>query len=121
MKPNDKIIKELGIADRPLIAAKTGETIMLSELLQLALEQKEREIVEEIGRKWTSRGFVDATPDGNYALRLLQQARANCDVNWSDNTAGIPSDHPLLVAMNKLNKDRAKELDKAIIKLIKTT
>ena len=57
----------------------------------------------------TERKFIDATPDGNYALRILQAYRADCDLTWSDNTAGFKIKNPLL-----------KELDKAISKLTKT-
>lgn len=74
---------------------------------------------EETERNWKAKGYVNATPDGNYALRLLQQAREDCNVSWSDNTAGIPSDNPLIVEMNRHNVERAKELDKAIASLKK--
>lgn len=57
---------------------------------------------------------VDATPDGNYALRILQAFRDNCGCKWVSNT-----DNPLVSAMNKLQEERAKELDIAINLLIK--
>ena len=63
--------------------------------------------------------FVDATPDGNYALRILQAYRNDCDIEWSDNTAGLKISNPMLVELNRLQKERANELDKAMKKLIK--
>jgi hypothetical protein len=58
--------------------------------------------------------FVDATPDGSYALRLLQIYRNDCDITYADNTSGEESSNDFINAMNKLQKDRAKELDDAI-------
>ena len=66
------------------------------------------------------RKFIDATPDGNYALRILLTYRADCDLSWSDNTAGFEIKNPLLKELNKMQKERAKELDKAIKRLSKT-
>ena len=58
--------------------------------------------------------FVDATPDGNYALRILQAYRGDCNTEWSDNTAGLNISNPMIVELNKLQRERAKELDIAI-------
>ena len=86
-----------------------------------AMKQEIRKVGEKARederRKWKSKGYVDATPDGNYALRLLQQARADCDVQWSDNTAGLSIKNPLLKELNRLQKQRAKELDDVILAL----
>ncbi len=73
--------------------------------------------VRKENRKWKAKGYVDATPDGNYALRLLQQAREDCDAQWSDYTAGLGIKNPLLKELNKLQKERAEELDRAIMSL----
>lgn len=76
--------------------------------------EEERRIIKE-------RFFVDATPDGGYALRILRTYRADCDYRWSESTTGlkIPKGS-FLNALNKMQEDRAKELDEAIIKLTKS-
>ncbi len=53
---------------------------------------------------------IDATPDGNYPLRILRAYRQHCDCYWTTNTG-----NPLMVAMNKACEERAVILDKAII------
>jgi len=63
--------------------------------------------------------FVDATPDGNYALRILQAYRGDCNIRWSDTSLGLKTTDPLCVELNKLQDERAKELDEAIDKLLK--
>jgi hypothetical protein len=68
-------------------------------------------------KKYVERKFIDATPDGGYALRILRAYRADCNIKWSDNTAGLKISNSLLIELNKLQKLRAKELDKAIKKL----
>ncbi len=68
-----------------------------------------KERVMKIERK-----FVDATPDGDYALRILRAYREDCDMRWADNTLGIKSKSPIAKLMNNTQKERAKELDKAI-------
>lgn len=46
--------------------------------------------------------YVNATPDGSYALRILQSYRAMCDVQWSD-AIDAPPTNPLCIEMNKVN------------------
>lgn len=53
--------------------------------------------------------FVDATPDKDYALRILKSYRDNCDCKFIMNN---PT--PLIEEMNRLQDERAKILDKAI-------
>lgn len=67
-------------------------------------------------KRWIEHNFVDATPDGNYALRILQSYRALCNTEWSD-VIGIPTTNPLCIEYNRINDLRKKELDKAIEKL----
>ena len=60
--------------------------------------------------------FIDGTPDGNYALRILYAYRARCKEKWivdgvSDGVKRIYD------AMNEHQDLRAKELDEAIKKL----
>lgn len=76
---------------------------------------------EEKGRKIIQKEklFVDATPDGNYALRTLQAYRLDCNLQWADNTAGLKLTNPVLLMLNGLQEKRAKELDIAIKKLSK--
>ena len=60
---------------------------------------------------------VDATPDEEYAVRILRAHRANCDVLWADNAVGAEPTDPLLVAMNEAQRQRAALLDQAIARL----
>ncbi|KKN91139.1 hypothetical protein LCGC14_0220040 [marine sediment metagenome] len=57
---------------------------------------------------------VDATPDDEYPLRILRAYRENCNVRWevSGDIDSLPYD-----VMNEACEQRAKILDKAIIKL----
>jgi hypothetical protein len=57
--------------------------------------------------------FINATPDGNYALRILQSYRDMCNVSCSD-AIDAPPTNPLCIEMNKVNEQRKTELDKAI-------
>lgn len=61
--------------------------------------------------------YVDATPDEDFPLRILQAYRDNCDVLWADNTGSEETTHPLLVAMNECQHKRAEILERAIAKL----
>ena len=61
---------------------------------------------------------VDATPDENYPLRILQAYRENCNSQWE--VHGLPEKETLIYdAMNEHQKQRAKILDEAIKKLLK--
>ena len=58
--------------------------------------------------------FIDATPDESYPLRILQAYRQDCDCMWAESTTGLDPESPLMKAMNDLNRQRARVLDKAI-------
>jgi hypothetical protein len=60
--------------------------------------------------------FVNAFPDGGYAMRILQSYRDLCDEYVSDNITGGPT-NPLCIAINEANEKRKLELDKAISNL----
>jgi hypothetical protein len=60
--------------------------------------------------------YIDARPDGKYALRILQSYRNMCNVSWSD-VINEPPTNPLCIEMNKINEMRKTELDIAIEKL----
>jgi len=60
--------------------------------------------------------YIDATPDENYPLRILQVYRDNCDTRWATEADGN-CENALFEMMNKHQKQRAKILDKAIKKL----
>jgi len=60
---------------------------------------------------------VDGTPDENYALRILQAYRENCNCKFATGTNG-ECDNPLLITMNEHQDQRAELLNKAISKLI---
>ena len=58
---------------------------------------------------------VDATPDEEYPLRILQAYRDNCNCKWVESTdPDAPPTSPLLKAMNEQNDKRAAILDDAI-------
>lgn len=57
--------------------------------------------------------FIDATPDGNYALRILRYYRATCDEKWE--VHGLSEDERRIYdLMNEHQDQRAEELDEAI-------
>lgn len=57
--------------------------------------------------------YVNAFPDGGYAMRILQSYREMCDQYVSDDITGGPT-NPVYIAMNEANEKRKIELDKAI-------
>ena len=61
---------------------------------------------------------IDSTPDENYALRILQAYRVNCDTRFATSADGS-CDNPLYKMMNEYQEQRAKLLDKAIEILMK--
>lgn len=57
--------------------------------------------------------YIDATPDGNYALRILRYYRKQCDSKWI--VDGIPENRRIVYdTMNEHQDQRSSELDKAI-------
>lgn len=61
---------------------------------------------------------IDGTPDGNYAVRILEYYRLRCNEKWI--VTGVPENKRLIYdAMNDTQDKRAVELDKAIVKLSK--
>jgi len=58
--------------------------------------------------------YVDATPDENYPLRILQAYRRIGNSKWSSSSMEIDEDHPLIRAMNEAQEKRNALLDKAI-------
>lgn len=56
---------------------------------------------------------IDATPDGRYAIRILQRYRILCNSRWATDADGS-CNNPFLDLMNKHCDQRAEELDKAI-------
>ena len=52
---------------------------------------------------------INATPDGNYALRILEFYRELCNTQWI-----FEGESVMLEMMNKHQVMRAKELDEAI-------
>jgi hypothetical protein len=56
---------------------------------------------------------IDATPDGRYALRLLEAYRRRCECVW--NVSGLDEHRTALYDhMNRDQQKRAEELDAAI-------
>jgi hypothetical protein len=63
--------------------------------------------------------WIDATPDAQYALRILRAYRQRCDEKWM--VEGFSKERRLLYdAMNAHQERRAKELDQAIALLEET-
>jgi len=98
------------------VCALVDENLVIDKLTT-ALSQAQAEARGE-DRKYKEKMFIDATPDGDYALRLLRAYRDDCDLTWAD-TSGKKSKNLLIVEMNRLQKLRAKELNKAIFHLTK--
>lgn len=61
--------------------------------------------------------FINGTPDGNYALRILQTYRERCNEKWILEGNFSEGTKRLYEAMNEHQDLRAKELDEAIKKL----
>jgi len=119
MKAKMKEFNEIGFGNQAIIpGGKYGaKRVELKDWLTTALSQVQAEARGE-DRKYKEKMFIDATPDGDYALRLLRAYRDDCDLTWSD-TFGKKSKNLLIVEMNRLQKLRAKELNKAIFHLTK--
>jgi len=58
--------------------------------------------------------YVDSTPDGGYALRLLRAHRRRCDCCWIITGPGSEAAAALFEHMNRDQEQRAAELDRAI-------
>ena len=119
MKAKMKEFDEIGFSNQARIpGGKYGaKRVELKDWLTTALSQVQAEARGE-DRKYKEKMFIDATPDGDYALRLLRAYRDDCDLTWAD-TSGKKSKNLLIVEMNRLQKLRAKELNKAIFHLTK--
>ena len=63
--------------------------------------------------------FVDASPDEDYPLRILQAYRQEANCVWAESADGSEPLNPVLKKMNEDNRKRAKILDRAIGKLLK--
>ena len=78
-----------------------------------------RESWEDIFNKQNNNfvAFIDATPDGKYAIRLLEACLKNTFVVYSE-TDNIKDPgkvkNPMLNYMNEINIKRREELEKAI-------
>ena len=58
--------------------------------------------------------YVEAQPDTDYPIRILQAYRDNCDCLWADNTSGEETKIQPFIMMNETQKERARILDRAI-------
>lgn len=60
--------------------------------------------------------IINGTPDGGYAVRILQYYRLRCNEKWI--VEGVPeNERAFYDTMNETQDKRAKELDEAIAKL----
>ncbi len=109
-------MKEQDWLIRLLYDVHIGKILGISavERIQSYITANTQLAVSKAEKRMKALNYVDATPDGNYALRILQAARDDCNVQWTDNTAGLKIDNPMIEILNELQKERAKELDKAI-------
>lgn len=105
-----------GLGDIMKLATKTKDKRIA--LLEQELEAGRERIadLEARAKFYQEHNFVDATPDGGYAMRILQSYRAMCNCSWSDVIGGEPT-NPLCIEMNAVNEKRKIELDEAIAKL----
>ena len=58
--------------------------------------------------------IVDGTPDGGYAIRILEAYRIRCDFKHTVHESYDPSLRDYLNGLNEVQDKRAVELDKAI-------
>jgi len=62
--------------------------------------------------------FIDATPDENYPIRILEAYRERCNYKWSTTSGGVDEGgNTLMKSMNDAQDKRAEILDKAIVKI----
>lgn len=61
--------------------------------------------------------FVNATPDDDYPIRILQAHRDDCDIKWATSSDDSTGQNALSKIMNEHNEQRAVILDKALEKL----
>jgi len=62
---------------------------------------------------------INATPDGDYAKRILEAYLYDASIHWNSNTDGTPDDDPFFKTLNDLQDKRTDELKAAIKKLEK--
>jgi hypothetical protein len=62
--------------------------------------------------------FIDATPNDDYPLRILEAYRERCNYKWSESSGEINvTNAPIMKVMNDAQDRRAEILDKAIARL----
>lgn len=93
----------------------TSEISKLIKFMESAINEIER-LNARIGQ-FKEHNYIDATPDGKYALRILSSYLDMTNCILTDNTTGDPSSNPFINEMNKLNELRRKELTDSIKKL----
>lgn len=75
-----------------------------------------RKKVDDLHRSWPQDpAYVNAMPNANYPIRILESFRARCDEQWSTDTSG--HEDWLCQVMNEANRERARILDRAIASL----
>lgn len=71
------------------------------------------ELPEVINRQSLNETWVDATPDGGYAIRILEAYRCKCDCRWVVHGVNNATCE-MYKQMNRDQEARARELDQAI-------
>lgn len=84
---------------------------------ELAHQQARIEELEMDARNRVVFKHVDVTPNDDLPLRILRAYRQDCNYAWATTADGMPSDSPLVKALNELQEQRAAILDKAIAAL----
>lgn len=87
------------------VAFNSGETFLFYA----------EDLADPIDDQLIAKHFVNATPDDEYPLRILQAHRDDCDIKFASD--GSESRDMLAKMMNEHQKQRAVILDKALEKL----
>lgn len=73
------------------------------------------DLAEPVNDQLVAKHFVNATPDDEYPIRILQAHRDDCDLEYV--TDGSKTSDTIAKIMNENNAKRAVILDKALAKL----
>lgn len=73
------------------------------------------DLAEPVNDQLVAKHFVNATPDDEYPIRILQAHRDDCDIEYVGGKGGINKTLAKILSDNQ--KQRAVILDKALVKL----
>lgn len=75
------------------------------------------DLAEPVNDQLVAKHFVNATPDDEYPIRILQAHRDDCDIKWATSSDGKDVNNTIAKIMNENNDKRAVILDRALEKL----